>query len=354
MAAYRYNKGRGAGSNPDSRYVEHKRESLDDGWYQEQDNRPVTECLVDKSRKIITYNQSPDVPFDRSINPYKGCEHGCSYCFARPTHAYLDLSPGLDFETKIFYKPDAAVLLEQELSKPGYQVAPIALGANTDAYQPLERKFEITRQILKVLHGYQHPVAIITKSSLIERDIDILSAMARDDLVKVIISVTTLDHELSRKLEPRAVSPTRRLRTITALSDAGIPTGVLFAPLIPALNDSEMETVLSNVSQAGAISASYVMLRLPLELKDIFQQWLQAHYPLKADHIMNVVRDLRGGQEYQAQFGERMRGRGEYATLMAQRFQLSCKNLGLNLNSIEMNTRLFKAPEKSGDQMALF
>jgi DNA repair photolyase len=354
MAAFRYSKGRGAGSNPDSRYVEHTRESLNDGWLQEDPEKPVTELLVDRSRKIITYNQSPDVPFDRSINPYKGCEHGCAYCFARPTHAYLDLSPGLDFETRIFYKPDAATLLQNELAKPGYQVAPVALGANTDAYQPVERGLAITREILKVLKACRHPVAIITKSSLIERDIDILSSMAQDGLVKVIISVTTLDHELSRKLEPRAVSPARRLRTINALSEAGVPTGVLYAPLIPALNDSEMESSLSAVTEAGASSAAYVMLRLPHELKDLFYQWLQTHYPLKADHIMSVVCDLRGGKEYQAQWGERMKGKGEYASLMAQRFQLACKKMELNRKSAELNTGLFSAPEKHSDQMVLF
>lgn len=347
-------KGRGTGDNPDSRYLEYKRESVDDGWERADENRPLTQLFIDHTKKILTYNQSPDVPFDRSINPYKGCEHGCAYCFARPTHAYLDLSPGLDFESRIFYKPDAASLLQNELARSNYTVAPIALGANTDAYQPVERKLQITRDILQVLEQHHHPVAIITKSSLIERDIDILSVMAQDNLVKVIVSVTTLDNKLSSKLEPRAVSPSRRLQTIRTLTDAGIPTGVLFAPLIPTLNDSELEAVLTACAKAGAESAGYVMLRLPHELKQLFYQWLLTHYPLKAEHVMNVVRNLRDGKEYQSQFGERMTGKGEYATLMSQRFSLVCKKTGLNSHTSELDTGKFTIPEKSGDQLALF
>jgi DNA repair photolyase len=363
MKNFKSLKGRGASSRPDPRFLQYQREAFDDGWANE-DTISVeaiagqlklrTEILVDHSKTIISRNQSPDVPFSQSINPYKGCEHGCSYCFARPTHAYLDLSPGLDFETKIFCKPNAAALLEQALSKPNYQVSPIGLGANTDAYQPVERKLGITRDLLKVLKTFQHPLAIITKSSLVERDIDLLAPMAELNLVKVIVSVTTLDHELSRKLEPRAATPKRRLSVIRSLTDAGIPVGILLAPIIPALNDSEIEAVLSAAVEAGAMTASYVMLRLPHELKDLFAEWLQAYYPLKAAHIMNVVRDMRGGQAYSSVYGERMTGTGEFARLVAQRFQLACKNTGLNQRSIHFNLDAFTVPEKSGDQMSLF
>ncbi len=355
MAASKQLKGRGTRDKPDARYLEHEREQVDDGWFNEQaPSKLATQLFVDHSRTIISYNQSPDVPFDRSINPYKGCEHGCVYCFARPTHAYLDLSPGLDFESKIFYKPDAPALLAKELANKNYRAATLALGSNTDAYQPVERKLGITRQLLEVLKQYQHPVAIITKSALIERDIDILAAMAQSELVKVIVSVTTLDNSLSRRLEPRAAAPQRRLQTISSLAQAGIPTGILFAPLIPALNDSEMENVLQACADAGAESASYVMLRLPHELKDLFQNWLVDHYPLKAEHVMNVVKDLRGGKAYRADYGQRMTGSGEYASLMAQRFELACRKTGLNRGYTSLNSDLFRVPERSGDQLGLF
>jgi DNA repair photolyase len=354
MISLKNQKGRGANSNPDSRYVEYQREPLDDGWAKETEASLVTLVLTDKCRTIITRNRSPDVPFDRSINPYKGCEHGCVYCFARPSHAYLDLSPGLDFESKIFAKPVAPALLTRELAKSGYHVAPIALGVNTDAYQPVERKLEITRGILKVLLAYRHPVSIITKSTLIERDIDLLVPMARQHLVQVMISVTTLDHTLSRRMEPRAVAPARRLQIIRTLSEAGIPVGVLFAPVIPVLNDSEMETVLSAAAGAGAVSAGYVMLRLPHEVKDLFKNWLQTHYPLKAEHVMNIVRDIRGGKMYQTRFGERMTGTGEFASLIAKRFELACNKNGLNKGGIELDSNHFSVPVKSGDQLNLF
>lgn len=347
-------KGRGAGSNAVSRYVSTSREDVDDGWSPHECLSVKTELLVDHSRSIISHNDSPDVPFRQSINPYKGCEHGCCYCFARPTHAYLDLSPGLDFESKIFSKPGAAGLLEQALRKPGYQPDVIALGANTDACQPVERELGITREILQVLHDYQHPLAIITKSSLVERDIDLLAPMAAAGLVKVYVSVTTLERELSRRLEPRAAAPQRRLQTIQRLSESGIPVGVLMAPIIPVLNDSEIESLLSGCAQAGAREASYVILRLPLEIKDLFQQWLQEHYPLKAEHVMNRIRDMRGGQEYRAGFGERMRGSGQYAELVARRFALACKKAGLNRRSIELDCSRFQAPPRSGDQLGLF
>lgn len=355
MATGKPLKGRGTSEKPGARYLQHEREQVDDGWFNEASvEKTATQLFVDHAKTVISFNQSPDVPFDRSINPYKGCEHGCVYCFARPTHAYLDLSPGLDFETKIFYKPDAPVLLAKELAKSSYRAATIALGANTDAYQPVERRLGITREILKVLQQHQHPVAIITKSALVERDLDILAAMAKQELVKVIVSVTTLDNTLSRRLEPRAAAPHRRLQTIHSLVQAGVPTGVLFAPLIPALNDSEMEQVIQACADAGAESASYVMLRLPHELRDLFVNWLATHYPLKAEHVMNVVRDLRGGKAYRADYGQRMTGVGEFAHLMAQRFELACRKAGLNRGYALLNTDLFRVPEKSGDQLGLF
>ena len=347
-------KGRGAGSNAVSRFSEFQREAVDDGWSAEESSPLRTELYVDRSRTIISRNASPDVPFRQSINPYKGCEHGCSYCFARPTHAYLDLSPGLDFESRIFYKPDAASLLSRELGKRNYRPEVIALGANTDAYQPVERQLGITRELLKVLQAHRHPLAIITKSALIERDIDILAAMAEVRLVKVLMSVTTLDRELSRKLEPRAAAPQRRLQTIERLQQAGIPVGILLAPVIPALNDNELERILNACAGAGAESAGYVILRLPHEIKELFQRWLEQHYPLKAEHVMNRVKDLRGSQAYQATFGERMTGRGQYAELIAQRFALACKQAGLNRIRRELDGSQFCVPTRAGEQLGLF
>jgi DNA repair photolyase len=348
-------KGRGACDNPDPRFAKFAREAFDDGWTDTgQETSVKTQIFTDTSRTIISRNQSPDVPFDRSINPYKGCEHGCAYCFARPTHAYLDLSPGLDFETKIFAKPNAAELLVGELAKPNYQAAPIALGINTDAYQPIERRMGITREVLEVLKAHRHPVSLITKSSLIERDIDLLAPMAERNLVQVAISITSLDNRLSRSLEPRAAAPARRLQTIRALSEAGIPVGVLFAPVIPALNDSEMEAVLSAAAEAGAVSAGYVMLRLPHEVKDLFQAWLQQHTPLKATFVMNLIRDIRGGKAYSARFGERMTGTGQHADMIAQRFRLACKKTGLNSVSMALDNRQFRLPAQVGEQLSLF
>ncbi|MGD8577289.1 MAG: PA0069 family radical SAM protein, partial [Thiohalophilus sp.] len=335
-------KGRGADSNAVSRFSEYAREAFDDGWHPDERIPVRTEFLVDDSRTIISHNDSPDVPFTSSINPYKGCEHGCSYCFARPTHAYLDLSPGLDFESKIFTKPNAAELLRKALARRNYQPEVIVLGANTDAYQPVERRLGITRNIIQELHDHRHPAAIITKSSLIERDLDLLTPMAEANLVKVFVSVTTLDRELSRRLEPRAAAPKRRLQTIERLNQAGIPTGVLMAPIIPVLNDHEIESLLTRCAEAGAGSASYVILRLPHEIKELFQQWLLEHYPLKAEHVMNRVRDLRGGQAYRAEFGERMRGTGQYADLIAHRFALACKKSGLNRRTLDLDCTQFR------------
>lgn len=350
-------KGRGAASNAASRYLIHHTEAVEDGWFDDPDDHvrgPATEIFVDHSKSILAHNNSPDIPFNVSINPYKGCEHGCAYCYARPTHAYLDHSPGLDFETKIYTKPNAAALLREAFERPGYRPEVIALGANTDPYQPVERKLNITRQILEVLHQYRHPVTIVTKSALIERDIDILGDMAQRDLAQVAVSVTSLSNGLSRRLEPRATAPHRRLRAIRQLAEHGIPVTVLFAPVIPTLNDNEVEAVLDASYDAGARSAGYVMLRLPHEVKQLFQEWLQTHYPLKANHVMNIVREMRGGREYDARFGARQTGNGAYAELFAQRFRLKCKKLGIDKPSTVLDISQFTRAPGSGQQLEMF
>lgn len=353
-------KGRGALGNPDGRFETLARERVDDGWMnleshgEEPEARP-TIVLVDTSKHVITRNDSPDVPFTLSINPYRGCEHGCCYCFARPSHSFLGLSPGLDFETKIAHKPDAAQILLRELAAPSYRCSPIALGINTDAYQPLERKLRLTRSLLQVLHDCHHPVSIVTKSTLIERDLDLLAAMARENLVQVIFSVTTLDTELARRMEPRAASPMRRLDAMRTLAAAGVPVGVLFAPLIPALNDHEMEAVLKAARDAAADSAGYVLLRLPHELKDMFRHWLAHHAPGKAKHVMSLMRDLHGGRDYDARFGTRMRGSGVFADLIAQRFRIACERLGLNAQRRrELDCSRFQPPTPATPQLSLF
>ncbi len=347
--------GRGAISNPDNRFESTQRELIDDGWDSlDQPLEPIrTTLTIDSAKTVISYNQSPDIPFDRSINPYRGCEHGCVYCFARPTHAYLGLSPGLDFETKLFYKPDAATLLREELGKRNYQPQPIALGINTDSYQPVERTVGLTRQILEVLQETRHPVTIVTKSAMIERDIDILAEMAQQNLISVALSITTLNRDLSRRLEPRAAAPQRRLETVQKLSDAGIPVSVLIAPLIPVLTDSELETIMEQSRHAGARSCGYVLLRLPHELKELFQQWLHEHQPLKAEHVMNRIRDCRGGKEYQAEFGTRMSGEGIFADLLRQRYQRAMKRLEFG-GMPELETQHFIKPRKEKTQMELF
>lgn len=353
MSKNHLHKGRGATLSPDNRYADAQREAFDDGWYQDElPNKPTTQLLVDSAKKIITFNQSPDVSFDRSINPYRGCEHGCVYCFARPTHAWLDLSPGLDFETKLFYKPDAPQLLKKELANKRYRAAPLALGINTDAYQPVERQQQLTRRILEILVAHRHPVTIVTKSALIERDIDLLAEAAAQQLAEVAVSVTTLDRDLSRRLEPRAAAPQRRLETIERLSNAGIPVTVLIAPVIPVLNDSELETILGTVRRAGALAAGYVVLRLPHELDDMFMDWLTRHAPLKADHIMNRIRDMRGGKNYEAAFGKRMRGTGLFADLIARRFRLAGRKLDFP-GSPPLRSDLFIPPSLDG-QLGLF
>jgi len=314
-----------------------------------------TVITIDATRSIIARNDSPDLGFDRSINPYRGCEHGCVYCFARPSHAYLGLSPGLDFESRIFAKPEAAKLLAKELSRPGYQCRPIAIGTNTDAYQPTERRLGIMREILEVLRDFRHPVAIVTKSALIQRDIDILAEMARQNLATVMISVTTLDRDLARRLEPRAATPQRRLDTIHALIAAGIPTGALAAPMIPALNDAELERILEAIRDAGARHAGYVLLRLPHELKSLFREWLETHAPQKAKHVLSLVAETHGGKLYDAQWGRRMTGSGPYAELLRIRFELACKRLGLRHRggTTRLDTTRFRPPSRPGEQLSL-
>ncbi len=353
-------RGRGALSNTVGRYEKQTRVLLDDGWddgWRADDDAPPpirTEVIHDATRSIIAHNKSPDISFDQSINPYRGCEHGCIYCFARPTHAYLGMSPGVDFESRLFAKPNAAELLAKELSAPGYVPKVIAMGTNTDPYQPLEKKMRITRSILEVLRDFRHPVGIVTKSPLILRDIDILSDMAKMGLAKAALSVTTLDRRLARLMEPRAGTPTRRLQAIQGLSDAGIPTGVMFAPAIPALNDHEMEAVLGAAADHGARSAGYVLLRLPLEIKDLFREWLEANVPDRAKHVMTLVRSMRGGKDYDSAWNTRMRGTGAYAEVMARRFHMSVKRLGLNQPSAPLAVHKFKRPPRLGDQLALF
>ena len=350
-------KGRGAGSNESGRFETEKRVPFDDGWgsSEEEPARLATTLSVDATRTIIARNDSPDIGFDRSINPYRGCEHGCIYCYARPSHAYLGLSPGLDFETRIFYKPNAAALLRDELRKKGYVCRPMTLGSNTDPYQPAERKLGITRSILEVLREFHHPVTIVTKGALIQRDIDILSDMAKEKLAVVTLSVTTLDRDLARIMEPRAATPERRIETIAALSKAGVPTGVLSAPMIPALNDREMEAILARAREAGASVAGYTLLRLPLELKALFKEWLETHEPKKASHVLSLVAQCHGGKIYDSTWSKRMVGGGPYAEMLAARFDRACRKLGYSPRATHMlDTSRFHPPAQKGDQLALF
>ncbi len=349
-------KGRGAVSNRTGRFEAHARHAVDDGWARDDDELPPLATVVqhDTSRTIIARNSSPDVPFDRSINPYRGCEHGCVYCYARPTHAYLGLSPGLDFETRLFFKPDAAKLLEAELRHPGYRCDVIAMGTNTDPYQPIERDKRITRQILEVLAAFDHPVGIVTKSALVLRDLDILAPMAARGLAQVCVSVTTLDRDLARRLEPRAATPPRRIETLGALAAAGIPTGVMASPMIPGLNDHELEAILAEAAAAGVETASYILVRLPLEIVDLFTEWLDTHVPDRAKRVMNLIRETRGGKTYESEFGRRMRGTGTYAELLKRRFELAVGRLGLNQWRLELETGRFTRPAAAGDQLDLF
>ena len=348
-------KGRGARSNESSRYDQQKLVNFDDGWGREDEEpAPIkTEIIRDTTRTIIARNDSPDISFSQSINPYRGCEHGCIYCFARPTHAYLGFSPGIDFESKLLVKPDAARLLEAELRKPSYKPQIIAMGTNTDPYQPIEREWRVTRSILQVLWEFKNPVAIVTKSALVARDIDILAPMAAEGLAKVSLSVTTLDRKLARIMEPRAATPEKRLQTLRALSAAGIPTGVMTAPIIPALNDEEMEAILAAAADAGVAHAGYTLLRLPLEIKDLFREWLEAQVPGRAKHVMSLIRSMRGGKDYDSNWGTRMSGTGPYADLIAQRFAIATRRLGLNQSRSSLDASKFRLPPKSGDQLAL-
>jgi DNA repair photolyase len=347
-------RGRGAAINSSGRFEPVSRQLEDDGWDSLED-LPVfkTEVQVEKPRSIISRNDSPDIPFDRSVNPYRGCEHGCIYCFARPTHAYMGLSPGLDFEAKLFAKPDAAKLLERELAKPGYKVRPIAIGTNTDPYQPIEKEWRIMRQILEVLKAADHPVMVVTKSAMVIRDIDILAPMAEKGLAKVGLSVTTLDRKLARLMEPRASTPSKRLEAIKALTAAGIPSTVMMAPVIPALNDHEIERVLDAGKTAGASHASYVLLRLPIEVSPLFRDWLLRNYPDRYRHVMSLVRSMRGGKDYDAEFGKRMKGAGPYAWQIGRRFELAAKRLELNVVRRPLNCDLFVPPLGTGVQLSL-
>jgi len=350
-------KGRGATFNPPNRFRREEREPVDDGWAPAPaaaagvaDDEPPplpTVVTIQRARTIIARNDSPDIPFTQSINPYQGCEHGCVYCYARPSHAYLDLSPGLDFETRLFAKPDAAALLRAELARPGYRCEPIALGANTDPYQPIEREWKITRQVIEVLAGCDHPLTITTKGALIERDLDLLAPMAAKGLVRVFVSIAMLDRALARKLDPRAAAPHRRLEIIRSLAAAGVPVGVNVAPVIPQLTDRELEAVLEAAAAAGARHAGWTMLRLPREVAPLFRAWLDAHYPLRAAHVMSIVRQIRGGRDYQSGFGVRMGGQGEFADLVRKRFALACKRLGLNAErDVPLDTSRFRPPAR--------
>tara|TARA_R110002049_G_scaffold23545_6_gene83488 strand:+ start:12430 stop:13506 length:1077 start_codon:yes stop_codon:yes gene_type:complete len=347
--------GRAAATNHAGRFERHARAAVDDGWARD-DDLPVlrTRTSIEVPRSVITYNKSPDLPFDRSINPYRGCEHGCVYCFARPSHAYLGLSPGLDFETQLVARPEAPQILRRELAAKRYSVAPIAIGTNTDPYQPIEKTHEIMRRCLQVLSDANHPVAIVTKGSLIERDIDILADMARRGLAAVGISVTTLNSTLSRLMEPRAPAPQRRLQIIRRLSEAGIPVRIMASPMIPALTDPELETILAAGRDAGARWASWIMLRLPREVSPLVQDWLAQHFPDRAERIMGHLRDMHGGKEYDATWHRRMRGSGPYADLVARRYEVAIKRLGLSKAGAPLRRDLFQAPVPVTDQLSLF
>jgi DNA repair photolyase len=350
----RRRRGRAAGINPSGRFEALRRDVFDDGWDTIEDLPPFkTEVQMEKPRTIITRNESPDISFDRSINPYRGCEHGCVYCFARPTHGYMGLSAGIDFESKLFAKPDAAKLLARELAREGYQPKTIAIGTNTDPYQPIEKRYGIMREILEVLEAHNHPVGIVTKSALVTRDIDILSRMAGKGLAKVALSVTTLDRRLARAMEPRAATPTRRLEAMKALSEAGIPVSVMVAPVIPGLTDHEVERILDSAHSVGAREAGYIILRLPLEVSPIFKDWLLRHYPDSYRHVLSLVRSMRDGKDYDSTWGTRMKGAGPYAWQIGRRFQITARRLGLNQNKLALRTDLFKPPARTGEQLSL-
>jgi DNA repair photolyase len=348
-------RGRGTVSNATGRYEPLARVAFDDGWQGLEELPPFkTTVIADSTRKIITRNDSPDISFDRSINPYRGCEHGCVYCFARPTHAYLGMSPGLDFESKLFMKPNAPELLERELSAPGYEPKTIAIGTNTDPYQPIERQYKIMRRILEVLEQAGHPVGIVTKSALVLRDLDILARMAKRNLVKVALSVTTLDPKLARVMEPRAATPSRRLDTLQQLTKAAVPTSVLVAPVIPAINDAEIERILEAAVANGVRHAGYVLLRLPLEIRDLFSEWLKENFPDRHDHVFKLVRDTRGGKDYDSTWGKRQTGTGPVAWMIGRRFEVACERLGINASKRPLTTEHFHQPKPAAAQLDLF
>ena len=352
-------RGRGAASNSSGRFEAHQREAFDDGWTADEAVEPLkTEVTVERPRTIITRNNSPDIGFDQSINPYRGCEHGCFYCYARPTHAYHGLSAGLDFESRLFVKDGAATLLERELANPKYQPKVIALGANTDAYQPIERQYRVTRSVLEVLAKARHPVGIVTKSNLVLRDLDLLAPMAADGLVKVFVSVTTVDRALARRMEPRAPTPERRLEAIAELAAAGVPVGVMAAPIVPAVNDGEIETILTRAYAAGAREAGYVALRLPLELRESFREWLAVNFPDKLKRAIALTQSMHGGKDYESQWGRRMAGSGPYAWMIGRRFEIAAKRLGYREEPIKLRSDRFRAPTLAGagasQQLSLF
>ena len=356
MSAPLSSHGRGAQTNASGRYESLVQEAFDDGWTElDEPPRPLkTTLTAEKARTILSRNDSPDIGFDRSINPYRGCEHGCIYCYARPAHAYMGLSPGLDFESKLFFKPEAARLLERELSKRGYVPAPIHIGGNTDPYQPIERKLRITRSVIEVLDRFNHPFSIITKNALIVRDLDLLASMAERNLVRAAVSVTTLDRKLARAMEPRAATPERRIDALRRLAEAGVPASVSVAPIIPGLNDHEIERIVERAAAAGVRRAHFTVLRLPLEIKDLFREWLEAEQPDRAGRVMSLVRQMRGGKDYDPDWGKRMTGEGPVAELIAARFKVVCRRLALDLPRVAMDTAQFRIPPKSGDQMDLF
>ena len=348
-------KGRGAVGNPTGRFEAAERVEVSDGWDEARDLPSiVTSVTPERTKSLITRNDSPDIGFDRSINPYRGCEHGCVYCFARPTHAFVGLSPGLDFETKLFVKQGAAERLERELAAPRYKPRTIAIGTNTDPYQPIERQHRVMRSVLEVLARADHPVGIVTKSALVVRDIDLLAPMAAKGLAKVAISVTTLDGSLARTMEPRAAAPEKRLRAIEALASAGIPVTVMVAPLIPAINDAEIETILARAHAAGAREAGYVVLRLPLEVRDLFRDWLLHHFPDRLRHVMSLVQSMREGKDYDSTWGERMTGTGPYAWMLGRRFEIAAEKLGFAKQRTRLRTDLFRPPVPAGTQLNLF
>ena len=346
--------GRGARTNASGRYERFAREAFDDGWAGEECTRVETIVTPELAKSIISTNQSPDISFDQSINPYRGCEHGCIYCYARPNHAYVGLSPGLDFETKLFVKPNAAELLEAEFAHPRYRPRTIMLGGVTDIYQPIERGYGVTRALLEAMERWRHPVALITKSQLVMRDLDVLARLAERGLAKAAISVTTLDRRIARVMEPRAAAPHRRIEAIRALAQAGVPTTVMVAPVVPAINDSEIEAILEECAEAGAQSAGYVLLRLPREIKELFREWLAAHFPDRAARVMGLVRQMRGGRDYDAEWGKRQRGEGPYARVIADRFARACRKLGLDKPRLALDHTQFRRPADYGQQQDLF